>query len=425
MTILRNENSVVFLLGLILFSHFLHWPAVTNIAMMLLGILSIMALNMPKRLTSAIRTLGFWSMITFFLFYVLSLTYSQNMEEGTRSVTAKLPLLVFPIMFSMLPVSSSLLKKFSRMFPLILSAFFLICLGIQLQEVNATGDQSLIYSDNLGSVFHIQAVYGGLFVNLALIFILFGIVDQKENSKKDKVLYGILAFFLFALHFLLISRLALILGLLILAIFIFKLIWNTKKQKWILPVALGMLLLPFLAYFSSEKLQNRFQSVFHTEFQYDNPNPINHFNAEQKEENWNSFTARLATWTCAWEVFKKAPIVGQGVGDHFDELMKEYEVKNYVLGLKEGYNTHNQYLDILLACGILGLLALLLYFFYPLFIGFQSGNWLLAVLALAFIFSALTENILNRSQGIIVIAIVFSLYQSYNINQNKSVEQIK
>lgn len=386
----------------------------------LLGILALVAEGMPKRLLSNMRTPIFWSSISFFLIYCLSLLYSENLEEGSRSITAKIPLLVFPLMTSMLQFSEKLLYKLMRVFPVLLTLFFLVCLIGQFIESQAANDPSLLYSDNLGSAFGIQAVYAGLFINLALVMMLFGILDKNKVSGKEKLLFLSLSLFLFGIHFLLISRLAMLLGMLILAVYFLKMGLQKQNKKVAVIILLFMTTLPFLAYFSSQKIQNRFKSIFTTEFQYDNPNPINHFNAEQKEGNWNSFTARLATWSCAWEVFKKAPILGQGVGDHFDQLMLEYQEKNYVLGLKEGYNTHNQYLDALLATGIIGFIALLFYFGYPIFIGFQHKEWLWIMLFLVLALSAFTENILNRSQGIVIIAILPIFLTNFSQNKNHS-----
>ncbi len=419
MEIIRKENTIFLLLLVILASHLFHQPVITNISMGLLGIVSLLSQDMPKRLLKAIKTPLFWSSIAFFLVYAISLSYSDNLKEGTRSITAKLPLLVFPIMFAMLPITKKLILRVIKSFPLLLLLSLTTSLIIQYFKANQADDISLIYSDNLGSPFGIQAVYNGLFINMALIFCFYLISIAKE--KKEKILFISTGITLFAFHLLLISRIAFLMAILILIMgSLIILLKQASKQVQLISI-LVLMALPFLAYFSSEKLQNRFNSISNTEYRFDNPNPLNHYNAEQSDDNWNSITARLATWSCAKDVFFKSPVIGHGVGDHFDELIKVYEEKNFILGLKEQYNTHNQYIDISIATGIIGLICLLFYFIFPVILSMKEKTYLPIAIALLIAFSALTENVLNRSQGIIIIAVLYSLIntQFYIKSQTK------
>jgi O-antigen ligase len=391
----------------------------------LLGIVSLLSKGMVERLTQNIKKPVFWISIGVFLIYAISLLYSSNMKEGIRSITAKLPLLVFSIMYCMLPINFKLFIKIIKIFPLLLLIALCSSFFIQFLAYSDSSDISLLYSDNLGSPFGIQAVYNGLFINIALI-IVFWIISLNEISKAEKIGFSAVGLMLFSFQFLVISRIALLLSILIIVIFTIKLLLANKSLKVVIPTLTILIAFPIIAFMSSQKLQNRFSSVFNTEFRYDNPNPINHFNAEQSDDNWNSFTARIATWSCALEVFKTSPIVGHGVGDHFDELIKEYENKNFILGLKEQYNTHNQYFDISIATGMIGLIILILFFTFPIYKGLKTNNALLVGMSTLLAISALTENILNRSQGIIIIAVIYLLiYHAKFINSESKFQDNK
>lgn len=407
MELIRRENTIFVLLIVLISSHLTHQPVITNTSMLLLGLAGLLSKNMLSSLLSAVKHPLFWSSITFFLVYAFSLLYSDNMTEGTRAITAKLPLLIFPLIFAMVPNSRGLTIKIIRSYPFILLTTLLIALIIQYSKVLNSDDISLIYNDNLGSPYGIQAVYAGLFINIALIF-CFYLIAQTEKVR-IKILYILIGISLYSFHFLLISRIAFLIATAIL--FLGSLLILLRNKPKAIKVTVGIVLVtsPIMAILSSEKLQNRFKSILNTEYRFDNPNPLNHFNAEQSDDNWNSVTARLATWVCAKDLFLKSPLVGHGVGDHFDQLMLEYENKNYILGLNQKFNTHNQYFDIALACGLIGVMALLFYFVCPLIYGLQQKDYLIIAITILLMLNAFTENILNRSQGIILISVIFGL----------------
>ena len=421
MTLDKSQNIIILLISLVLFSHLLHQPVITNILMVLTAIYAFTTPGFKSRFSTSIKTPHYWISISVFLIYAISLFYSENMKEGLRSISAKLPLFIFPTLFILLPIKEKAFRYILKLFPFFLLISLLISGSYQFLQYTNTGDLSLLYSDNLGALFGTQAVYNGLFINLALV-IIFSIIAHIATPKIEKIGFGILGAFLFSFQFLLISRIAFLISILIIVFFLLKFVFSSLSLKKSILISSTLLLILSLGFISSSKLQKRFSSVFNTEFRYDNPNPINHFNAEQSDENWNSFTARLATWSCAVDVFKKSPIVGYGVGDHFDELQLAYKDKNYILGMKEQYNTHNQYLDISLACGIIGLLILIIFMLSPIIHGIKTRNWLLVSIFVVIALSALTENILNRSQGIVIVSVLVLLIYSFStqrFNQKK------
>tara|TARA_R110000822_G_scaffold307235_1_gene434124 strand:- start:6841 stop:8064 length:1224 start_codon:yes stop_codon:yes gene_type:complete len=68
---------------------------------------------------------------------------------------------------------------------------------------------------------------------------------------------------------------------------------------------------------------------------------------------------RLMTWKAAIMAVKQHGMIGVGIGNSQKALNKEYSKIGFERGSNENLNTHNQYLQILLDCGVLGLVTLL------------------------------------------------------------------
>lgn len=76
--------------------------------------------------------------------------------------------------------------------------------------------------------------------------------------------------------------------------------------------------------------------------------------------DYTAFTSirRIHSWKNTWEIIKRQPILGVGIGDYESELDAQYQ--------KDGYdfppNSHQQFLHHWLVSGLLGLLSLLILF---------------------------------------------------------------
>jgi O-antigen ligase len=123
----------------------------------------------------------------------------------------------------------------------------------------------------------------------------------------------------------------------------------------------------------------------------------------------NSSTAiRLSIYKCSVEQGLKSPIIGYGWGDVKDVLNECYEVENANVLLKN-YNSHNQFLSIFLSTGIIGLIIFLFYFYYIFKFSNKNRDQLLFFLLLYFGLNMLSENILEREDGVIFFSFFVNL----------------
>ncbi|WP_159025554.1 O-antigen ligase [Aquimarina sp. Aq78] len=131
----------------------------------------------------------------------------------------------------------------------------------------------------------------------------------------------------------------------------------------------------------------------------------------------DSINERVTIWQGWWNVFRESPFFGYGTGDAQQAL----DQGNYLLGndffIFYKYNTHNQYLDILLRYGIAGFSVFLLMLFQSYKIAYQNRNALLLIFLILICIFFLTENILQRQHGIVFFSFFYLLLSDQNFNE--------
>jgi O-antigen ligase len=119
---------------------------------------------------------------------------------------------------------------------------------------------------------------------------------------------------------------------------------------------------------------------------------------------------RYILWNTSEKVIKNSNYLGYGVGDAQEVLSKQLALDGYAVLSKENYNAHNQYLQIGLATGVIGILLYLFSVAY-LFRNFMKRkNAEAIVFLLFFIFVFLFESVLERQNGIIIYSFITSMF---------------
>jgi len=109
---------------------------------------------------------------------------------------------------------------------------------------------------------------------------------------------------------------------------------------------------------------------------------------------------RRELWQNSWQLIKQKPFSGYGLGDANDVLNSGKDYPQEPGGGLISYNSHNQYLDILLECGIPGLLLFLISIIYLFLTARKSRYSGEAMLLLIFLISLTVESMLNRVAGV-------------------------
>lgn len=350
-----------------------------------------------------------WILLSIILITLISIAISPSFEKAIKQAEMRSPYLLFPIIFGLIPMPTPKKDLIIKFF--ITMVAFLPIIGFidNIFIYQKTNDTGYFYNDNLIHLFHRQAVYYGIFINLSIASLFYLWFNDKLKSKIEKNMSYIFLLLLIVTQYLLASRIAIAMTLILIIFYIILIgIKKIGKPKAIISLV-GFIIIISLLTIAFPKALNRFKSITNIKYNFENKNSINHFNGETKDENWNSLNTRIAIWKCAWDEIKKKPVIGYGIGDANEQLVRGYHEKKFHFAIKQNYNSHNQYLDMLLTSGAIGLLALLIFTGGILWYGLKDKDWLLIGFVAIFIISCLTENILSKNQGIVVFSLFFSL----------------
>jgi O-antigen ligase len=137
-----------------------------------------------------------------------------------------------------------------------------------------------------------------------------------------------------------------------------------------------------------------------------------------KESNINTKDLRIAILTIGFDLFKESPVFGYGTGDIKDVLIEGYKKEGFIKGYDRKYNSHNQFLQFLLAFGIIGLLVFLLSLIYPMFFAFFKKNYLYVFLILILCFNFLFESMLETKAGVEFYAFFNALLMGVSLKEH-------
>ncbi|QHL85954.1 hypothetical protein GU926_00240 [Nibribacter ruber] len=337
------------------------------------------------------------AMLAFYGFLVLSALLSTNQETGFHHLKLRLPLLLFPLSIGLLDLRREFKEKVLVSFATITCVVLFVCLLSSIYYSGFFARPEFLYNDALVYILERQSIYIALLVNVS-IFIFIRAIFYTQNKHKGLLVLGTL--FLYAIAYLLASRImfAWLLGVSVL--FSFYYVIRHRKILEGMTLVLGMVIGTVVVYKMLPLTFNRYKEVAYSSFKFENMGRESHYNMQITEDQWNGVNFRLAVWTCGWELFQEDPVVGTGLGDKDAALTAKYTQKNFQYAIKTGRDVHNNYLDILYSLGLVGFLFFLAsWIVLPLLRASQTHNALAILVILTFAAAWVTEVYFARSIG--------------------------
>lgn len=340
-----------------------------------------------------LRSIG-WKTIALntgiFLIFLYSCFYSENHVQAEKQILRLLPFFILPFGFAVVPkeIYHRATELFFRVFTIGCGLFSLLVF-IYTYWLNSD-DIGYIYSHiswNLWG-YSEHPIYISLYAGISLIYLLW-------MSKKSR--WDILLFIIILALLLFLTRKGNIISLIVVggyAIIIQqKSIFNKNllKISILTIVVLGTILFLFDSY-----VFTRFQEIFYlSEWK----NPI------------SSTGIRNIVLQVCMELSFEQPIFGYGLGDVQDDINTRLVQQGYVaLTSVHQYNAHNQYLQIALTSGYLGLILFLGVLVYNYFLLRRSsqkiGMYIFLYILICFVF----ESLLERQNGVIIAALFLNLF---------------
>lgn len=355
-------------------------------ALIALAVLWIYNKRYTLTLTLLKKSSIFLSLALFIGYLILSLAYSENLAYGIRALEKKSALIFLPILFTGIPWNNKLRSEVFRLY--VASIFILTIYSLVSTFLTYKIESDFSYfSWVLPLTSSFGANYYALFLGYAILVLVF---DFKHFRKflPPIVIVGLILYFACFMA-LLSSRSAIAaLLLIVLAFAIREAVRNKGKQRLI---GFSILLVTVLA------------SV--TIFTF-----VPYLNSRVKQALNFSADPRYQLFRANLNLFLDNPVMGVGIGDVQDKMTEAYHLANYEEAYLNKYNAHNDWLQISVATGFVGLIL-----FFNFFLRLARKAWIskdiyMISFVIFYTIVSMTESILERNKGVIFVSFFVTFF---------------
>jgi O-antigen ligase len=338
-----------------------------------------------------ILTLPFWM---FFLHELASL------DNNFDRVLVHLPFLIFPLLFAFRPsyINSDLKRK--SLFVFQISVWLQCFIYVLFFLVNNPISKFFYVRNNIpffreyvseNYFFEIHPTYFSSFLLVSFTVSLFSLINKKRT------IFAILNVAIMVFFIILFSSRMIVLTLLLTIVFsgIYLILQRGLKQS-ILIIFSSIVLLGVLIFPAKNVIGKRF-----TEIKTEINKPI-------VGDYYNSTNTRMAILKCSFILLKEVPLLGYGdrLQEKLNACYKENNDSNFYL--KQTFNTHNYYINLVTYGGWVFLLVFMAYLFYI----YKKINYsaLGLFLFIQFLIINQTENYFSRHYGIVLFAYLTAMF---------------
>lgn len=399
--------TVFFILGLFPLLPFHFKPIGVGISL----ILGLFIILKEKKMKFSIMYLN---TVAIFLAYLISYFFSDDKAYALKYIETSLPLILFPIFFlfvSNIKFTKETLDKIEIFFykifyisSILYSIFIFIyiySLGFFSEKV--TYDYTLSYIRNMFWGFNENLIY----ISISLMFSLFFSLKLFKTYSKYKliIMFGDVIILLTLVY---ISRKGvLIAGIISFIYILYKEIKSLKIKIHILLFAMISIVFMYMLFPGSSK---RIKEVFQVET-YTKPVDLK-----------NSTSIRIQVYKCTFENIKKVGLFGYGIGDVKDKMYSCYQ-QNAQKIASQKLNTHNVFLNVLLGQGYIGFIVFLIILFNLFKFSLQNKDTIFTAILLFYTIEFLTENVLDRQNGVILFSLLINFKIFINLSHQKSLNE--
>lgn len=332
-----------------------------------------------------------------YLIYLLGLLWSDHLEIGWKLLEYKMSFFIFPILF--------LFPKNGVDYRFYLQGIVWGCILLASRFLFETYilKTDLTFYEIARQRLNLHPTYVAIYFSSALVFLCWNLVNRKW---KIHPLIAIGLCIIFSYFILLTGSFAgiLFLGILV-ALGMGYLIYRFVNRVALL---VYIVIVPFGIYFALTQIKSL---AYDLEIIAQLRTEIGEGKAVFLEKNKTQISGsreRVMMWYISTEIIAENPM-GVGTGDidfHLQEKCEKYDLQV----LKEqNLNPHNQFLQIGIDIGWLGILYLIGMLIIFIWKGFLFQNWFLILTVLSLLFNALFESVLQRQSGIVFYTLIISL----------------
>ena len=372
--------------------------AFVNICMICLFLIMVVSFNKDK-VINIVNQKFFKALTIFLIFIVIYSLFNGSFFEDFAESRKIAQIILLLILFSFVNDKRFLIYGFVTG---VLVSSLITDLNILTYYLNSS--DLLISKSSVEDLFTTQRLYLGFFIVISIVLLSF--LFQTSNRNKQKFFYVLLIlFFIFSL-FLISSRSAILIAFLVLLITI---IYNSKSV-FTIGVLLASLVIFSTIIITNKNLSNRFlysQDSVRTSF----------------IEKIKTHEPRYDIWRVSLQIFDEQNLGFFGLGTYKTQelLVEKYKLmpidkrKNWFI--QRNFNTHNQYIDIILSFGFLGLILFAVFIREILLKTYKNVYSLNLILSL--ILFLVIENLFHRQLGTFILALTIVMAVHIINSQNE------
>lgn len=381
------------------FIPFLHFSPVASGVIVLISLISIVTFFFNNRSLSSVRFNPVALLILAFMLYtiVTSLFVAQEMRPFVRLVMEKrLPMLLLPIAFIFREVVPIQTKR-------LLKAFALGAIGSAIVATIVYIHSLFTAFDNISySFLNLQLCFMGVVslishrtyfcFNLITALIIFYYIYSEEWTRRRCFYFVGITLGVSSIVFLSDARISLI-TLLLVMFFIVSREMKRHLKRPIFLLLVGLVLAFFVfAIFQNNRINDIFLSFFHGKVSLKDLDP------------------RFMIWDCGLNCYQASshPWIGTGAASSVDLLTAEYRRIDEIHASESRWGMHNQFLELLLENGVIGLLLFVVALLSPLFSKSHLKLFYLIWIP-ALCINLLFESMMSRTIGIYPITTLWVL----------------
>jgi O-antigen ligase len=349
--------------------------------------------------------------ISYYVWQVVGLIYTSDTKQGLLNLFGRLSLILFPMV---LIFPGEMIKgkiiMLTRAFAGSTFIYMIICFANSLfRSINLNDGVfnphpieypwlNYFYSADLTISQHPS--YVAMYVLLSA-FICFESWFSSSIKIKHRIFWLISGSILLLSQYFISSRAGIFISLVLVPLYFLIKIKNSKyfRLQGILIIIVVICLLPVII--KNQRVDYLFGGFFNKQVSY-----------ERKQD------PRFQIWESALNVSKQNLLLGVGIGDVRHELSQEYKRIGEDQMAKERFNAHNQFLEVLLENGIVGVTIFISIFLCMFYIAYIDKSLLYGFFILMIILFFMFETVLYRLAGVSF----FSLFSFLllHLNQKES-----
>lgn len=414
--------------------------------------------------------------IAFWFIYAISFLYSDNTAEARVQIGKKLSFLLFPMYF-LCSNLSYLNKERIRVIMysfvggiLILFLINLVWAGYDIlfneaEIIRLTSPHKFFKTDD--TIFPpMHRAHFSMYTCLGVVFCFMEFI--KNNSLRLKIFDLLTSIFLFFSPFYICSRAGVICSIVILFTLWIWVTFMLKKKKFAIVTGSVLLISLVIGYFAFPQTIDRFTDAIDNlqngkgDYRLTIRKANRHVlrenfvwgtgSGDRSEETLKSYYIYKDSLTAYMKLIKENDINKNTIKGEIDSTIYEEkfvsEVYNYLDGviknknnynellnkeyhneyrmiqncIKNNLNAHNQFSDTIIAVGVIGLILLLSFFIYPIFLWIKNKNFDIVFFSLLLIiaFNSLFESVLERQMGIMFFVFFYFLLFHGNFCQQST-----